>query len=467
MAASCARRTPSHAPRGAGRRGRSALLAAAAARRGRRRAPRPRARPDCGVGGWVRDVLGVERAARRGRTSARCPAAGACSRRRAGARGSCRRTGTRRRLGAYAGAAWSPRGRFVVAWRRGTLAALEPDGGVRWSLTRPSADRGGALGAGRRLPRRVRRRRRAADRQRRRHRRPAPRRRRSPASPRRGVREHARVVAFPDAAGRVRAVRRRHGSESCGAPARCERRERSPGRRAAAGCSSLTGGPARAPRRRRPRAREPARAVGHGARGPGLVARRAPASPWCGATRSTGRSEVVLLGPGRPPAARRSCFAGPGRFGTPAWSPDGRACSCPGRRPTSGSTCAPADGGRVTAVAEIARAVLTRRQSGPRFARVRCAWCCSGRVAASAGSSRRRSARSWRFAPRGAAGRPSRVLERAAPRQHGGQRLHEDREVEEDRPALEVEEVEPHEVVEVQLGAPGDLPQPVTPGSTR
>jgi hypothetical protein len=45
--------------------------------------------------------------------------------------------GSRRRLGDYAGASWSPQGLFVVAWRRGELYALEPNGQVRWSLARP------------------------------------------------------------------------------------------------------------------------------------------------------------------------------------------------------------------------------------------------------------------------------------------------------------------------------------------
>ena len=44
--------------------------------------------------------------------------------------------GSRRRLGDYAGASWSPQGLFVVAWRGRELYALEPDGTVRWSLAR-------------------------------------------------------------------------------------------------------------------------------------------------------------------------------------------------------------------------------------------------------------------------------------------------------------------------------------------
>jgi WD40-like Beta Propeller Repeat len=45
--------------------------------------------------------------------------------------------GTRRRLGAYTGAAFSPRGRFVAVARRNLLAAVDPRGRVRWTLTRP------------------------------------------------------------------------------------------------------------------------------------------------------------------------------------------------------------------------------------------------------------------------------------------------------------------------------------------
>jgi hypothetical protein len=47
------------------------------------------------------------------------------------------RDGSRRLLGSYREASWSPYGRFVVAARRNELAALESDGDVRWSLARP------------------------------------------------------------------------------------------------------------------------------------------------------------------------------------------------------------------------------------------------------------------------------------------------------------------------------------------
>src|SRR5919201_6473455 len=46
--------------------------------------------------------------------------------------------GSRRRLGAYRDAAWSPHGLFVAATRGNELVALDPKGKVRWSLARRS-----------------------------------------------------------------------------------------------------------------------------------------------------------------------------------------------------------------------------------------------------------------------------------------------------------------------------------------
>lgn len=48
-----------------------------------------------------------------------------------------RENGSKRLLGEYREASWSPLGRFVVAARANELAALEPDGEVRWTLARP------------------------------------------------------------------------------------------------------------------------------------------------------------------------------------------------------------------------------------------------------------------------------------------------------------------------------------------
>ena len=45
--------------------------------------------------------------------------------------------GSKRLLGPYREAGWSPFGRFVVAAHENELVALEPDGDVRWTLARP------------------------------------------------------------------------------------------------------------------------------------------------------------------------------------------------------------------------------------------------------------------------------------------------------------------------------------------
>lgn len=45
--------------------------------------------------------------------------------------------GSKRLLAGYREGSWSPFGRYVVAVRRNELAALEPDGTVRWTLARP------------------------------------------------------------------------------------------------------------------------------------------------------------------------------------------------------------------------------------------------------------------------------------------------------------------------------------------
>jgi hypothetical protein len=45
--------------------------------------------------------------------------------------------GSKRLLGSYREASWSPFGRFVVASRQNELVALTPEGDVRWTLARP------------------------------------------------------------------------------------------------------------------------------------------------------------------------------------------------------------------------------------------------------------------------------------------------------------------------------------------
>jgi Tol biopolymer transport system component len=91
---------------------------------------------------------------------------------------------------------------------------------------------------------------------------------------------------------------------------------------------------------------------------------------------ATGASEVVLLDPAG--GLRQDVlFAGPGRFGTPAWSPDGRRLLVPWPAADQWLYLRPADGGPVTAVAEIA-AQFSPGAAGPEFAGT-VSWCCSAR----------------------------------------------------------------------------------------
>ena len=91
--------------------------------------------PGDAVARWVRDLLGREDARP---ALVRVPGGGRLLVTAEGGRGAwvVSADGSRRRLGDYAGASWSPHGRFVVAWRGGELLAVEPGGRVRWSLAR-------------------------------------------------------------------------------------------------------------------------------------------------------------------------------------------------------------------------------------------------------------------------------------------------------------------------------------------
>ena len=247
--------------------------------------------------------------------------------------------GAKRRLGAYAGASWSPRGRFAVAWRGRELTAVDPVGRVRWSLAHESAvtdarwapddgflvayraggalrvvggdgagdrrlagaraGRGAGLAAGRDPHARLRGRARAGDGRRRRH----------------GAAALARRAARRCPGARLVTPRRPPARAERGAPDALRRR------RAAAGLAVAAG----------------RRAGGARRLGAARVARCARALRGPRAT----RSELVLFD------AADGLRARP--FLPPAWDPSvrppgrraGAGCCCRGRLPTSGCSCAP------------------------------------------------------------------------------------------------------------------------------
>jgi hypothetical protein len=91
--------------------------------------------PGRAVGGWIRDRVAGEPNAEP--ALARLPAPGmllVTSERGAWV---VRGDGSKRLLGAYDGASFSPRGLFVVTTAGHRLVAVEPDGYPRWSLARP------------------------------------------------------------------------------------------------------------------------------------------------------------------------------------------------------------------------------------------------------------------------------------------------------------------------------------------
>jgi hypothetical protein len=326
--------------------------------------------PDSGVGSWVREVLGVGDRDPAPALGA-LPGGGRVLAQAGGSAWLVSSDGTRRRLGAYAGAAWSPRGRFVVAWRRGTLAALAPDGDVRWSLSRPAT-----IGAARWGPvdgfrvayltgsqLRIVNGDGTGD--------------RALAATVPGVApawrpDASRLLAYADRDGRIRLVNVDTGALLWRTAPLDD-------------ASSL----AWSPGGRRLLVTTPRQLVLLDARGRRVASRRVPAGvlvqdPAYAPDGShvavvrrdlaAGRSEVELLDPAR---GLRSTvlFAGPGRFGTPAWSPDGRRLLVPWPAADQWLFLRPRDGGRVTAVAEIA-AQFSPNAAGPRFADA-VAWCCA------------------------------------------------------------------------------------------
>jgi hypothetical protein len=95
--------------------------------------------PGEAVADWVRAAVGlkIELPTDRAPRADRPPSGGRLLVSSAGATYIVEASGKRRRLGAWTGASWSPHGKFVIAWKGRRLAALDPQGEVRWSLTAP------------------------------------------------------------------------------------------------------------------------------------------------------------------------------------------------------------------------------------------------------------------------------------------------------------------------------------------
>jgi hypothetical protein len=91
--------------------------------------------PGRAVGDWIRDRVAGEEETEP--ALVRLPSAGQLLIVSADGPWIVRPDGSKRLLGAYDDASFSPSGRFVVATRGRRVVALEPDGDPRWSVTRP------------------------------------------------------------------------------------------------------------------------------------------------------------------------------------------------------------------------------------------------------------------------------------------------------------------------------------------
>ncbi|MEA2128840.1 MAG: hypothetical protein QOJ85_1731 [Solirubrobacteraceae bacterium] len=277
--------------------------------------------------------------------------------------------GARRRLGTYDGASWSPHGLFAAVWRDGELTAVDPHGRVRWTLPRRFVTQArwapgdgflvaylsnGSLrivgGDG------------TAD-----HRFAAARSDIAPAW--RPGAEH--VLAYVDRRGRVDVAsadsgRRVWRSAPVAQPAQLLW--------SAAGDRLLV--------------LTPRRLSLFGATGRLLAVRDVPAGAdaehavWSPrgheiavvrTSRASRRSEVVVLD-ARRGLRERLLPAGPGRFGAPAWSPDGRWLLLPWPEADQWLFLRPTGARRVLAVANIARQFTPGGGRGdfPRSV----TWCC-------------------------------------------------------------------------------------------
>jgi hypothetical protein len=319
--------------------------------------------PGEAVARWVRTVLGVGRDDARP-ALVRVPGGGRLLATSTGGAWLVAADGSRRRLGDYDGASWSPHGRFAIVWRGADLTAIEPDGGVRWSLPAPRRIRvarwgpvdgfriayvaGSALrivngdGTGDRAQGRAR-----------------------PGVAPAWRPDDRHVLAYADGRARVRVVvvdSRRELWRS-GRVAGVRELAWSPdGRRLLAATARRLLVFARDGRllaRRELSARLAVDDVAWAPRGRRIAVVRRNAA--------AGRSDVVVTGRHR----SRLLFSGSGRFGDVAWSPDGRRLLVPW--PDADQWLFLGD--RTTAVANIARQFAPR--AGRRTFAGAVEWCCA------------------------------------------------------------------------------------------
>ena len=319
--------------------------------------------PGDAVARWVRTVLGT------GHENARpalvsLPGGGRLLATSPGGAWVVSADGSRRRLGGYDGASWSPNGLFAVVWRGGELTAVDPGGAVRWSLSRPGRVRtarwgpvdgfriaylaGGALrivngdGTGDRRHGTARM---------------------AVAPAWRPDDDH--VLAYADRLGRVRVVAVDSGRElwrTAPVPGLRELAWSPDGRRLLIAAAHRLELRARGGRRVAGRELPAGRVADDVAWAPtgrtiALVRRDTAAR----------RSEVLV--------GRRLLFTGPGRFGALAWSPTGRRLLVPWPQADQWLFLSPR-GGRTAAVANVARQ-FGARAGRPAFAS-RVEWCCPG-----------------------------------------------------------------------------------------
>jgi hypothetical protein len=327
--------------------------------------------PNTGVGRWVRHALGAGRS-RAEPALVRIPGGGRLLVEAGGGAWVVAADGTKRRLGTYAGAAWSPGGRFVAAWGGGELAAVDPRGGVRWSLARP-----GPIGAARWAPvdgfrvsyvegdaLRIVNGDGTGD-----HRYAAT----DPGVTPAWRPDRAHVLAYADPGGRRLVV----GAVDSGRV--LWRSGRLPGIRELVWSPDGT----------RLLAVSAGGVVLYDGRGRRLASGPTPAgtavtgATWApvGGTialvreaTSGARSELVLVTPGRRLDARL-VFSGPGRFGAPSWSPDGTRLLLPWPDADQWLFLRPGSPARVAAVANIA-GQFGPGETHPAFPRS-ARWCCT------------------------------------------------------------------------------------------